>query len=179
MAGPVVWLTGLPGAGKSTVARLVAEALQRQGRAVTVLDGDEIRRTISRDLGYSAADRDENVRRVIALASEHRGADHPVLVALVSPLVRQREAARRVLEPEFAEVHVRASLRTCVSRDPKGLYERALAGQIAAFTGVSSPYEAPREPELVLDTECEAPGDSAAKVLALLARLEPRATRTG
>jgi adenylylsulfate kinase len=164
----VLWLTGLPGAGKSTLARLVAEPLRADGAEVELLDGDEMRRTISADLGFSRRDRDENVARVAALADERSRAGATVIVAIVSPYRTARARARELLGSRFVEVHVRASVRTCAGRDPKGLYARARAGEISHFTGVSDPYEEPTAPELVIDTERDRPAESAALVLAHL-----------
>jgi len=169
--GVCVWLTGLPGAGKSTVASLVAERLRAEGRPVEVLDGDAVRQHFSRDLGFSREDRLENIRRVAYVA--HLLVRHGVyvIVALVSPYREGRAAARALIGDEnFLEVYVRCPLEVLVRRDPKGLYARALRGEIPAFTGVSDPYEPPESPDLVLDTDREPPEASARRVLDLLAR---------
>lgn len=174
----VIWLTGLPGSGKTTIARGVAAGLRGAGLDPCVLDGDEVRRTLSRDLGFSLADRDENVRRVAVAAARHFRAGDVVIVALISPLRRQRAAARRLVGPGFVEVHVHASLETCIRRDPKGLYGRALAGALDDLTGISSPYEPPLEPDLFVDTEVLTADEAAARVLAsrdLAGSVTPRA----
>lgn len=167
--GGVIWLTGLPGAGKSTIATLVAELLRRQGADALVIDGDEVRATISRGLGFSLADRDENVRRVAELADRHAANGRLVIVALISPLRRHRELARKTVAGRFLEVFVDASLDECVRRDPKGLYARALAGRLDAFTGVSSPYERPDAPDLAVDTQTPTPDESARIALDFIA----------
>lgn len=169
MAGLVVWLTGRPAAGKSTIARLVVTALRDDGEDVLLLDGDEIRRTLSRDLGFSSGDRDENVRRVAELAALHCAGGSIAVVAMISPLRRQREHAARIIGEGFVEVHVCAELGECIRRDPKGLYTHALAGEIEDFTGVSSPYEDPQHAALVLDTEAETPDRSAKRVARTIA----------
>ncbi len=161
MADPVrrgltVWLTGLPGSGKTTSATYLLEALARRGVATASLDGDVLREGVSRDLGFSKEDRAENVRRAgeVALLLASQGA--VVVVGLVSPsrtardAVRARHVARGI---GFLEVHVAAPLEVCEARDPKSLYRRARAGTLAHMTGVDDPYEPPTEPELVLQTD--------------------------
>ncbi len=151
--GLVVWLTGLSGAGKSTIAQETERRLTAGGTAAYLLDGDKLRRGLCADLGFSEADRNENVRRVAETAKLFCDAGLVTLVTLISPFAAERADARRLAEDAFLEVYVKASLEECIRRDPKRLYEKALAGQISAFTGVSSPYEPPEHPELVLDTE--------------------------
>lgn len=169
--GVCVWLTGLPGAGKSTVASLVAERLRAEGRPVEVLDGDVVRQHLSRGLGFSREDRLENIRRVAYVARLLVRHGVYVIVALVSPYREARAAARALIgDGTFLEVYVRCPLEVLVRRDPKGLYARALRGEIPAFTGVSDPYEPPESPDLVLDTDQEPPEVSAQRVLDLLAR---------
>ena len=172
-AGPVIWLTGLPAAGKSTIATLVAEQLRARGVHVRVLDGDALRRTTSRDLGFSRTDRDEHVARTARLAAEAAKQGGVVIVALVSPFRAGREAARAVIGAGFKEVHVQATVAACIRRDPRGRYRRALAGELAQFTGISDPYEAPESPALVLDTEHESPQRCAGRVLALVGQPWP------
>ncbi len=167
--GVCVWFTGLPGAGKSTLAELVAAQLRARGRAVEVLDGDAVRQHFSRGLGFSREDRIENVRRVAYVAGLLVRHGVVVLVALISPY-RDARAQARQLAGEFLEVYVRCPLEVLVSRDPKGLYARALRGEVPNFTGVSDPYEEPETPDLVVDTDREAPEQSAARVLRLLAQ---------
>jgi adenylyl-sulfate kinase len=148
-AGPtsgsvVLWFTGLSGAGKTTLARGVEAALWGRGRDVRLLDGDELRRTLSADLGFSRADRDENVRRIAALARREADAGQWVIVAAISPYVAQRLAARRSCQPHFfVEIHVATPLTVCEARDPKGLYARARRGELPGFTGIDDPYEPP------------------------------------
>ena len=150
--GGVVWLTGLSGAGKSTLAMGAQRRLFEQGWQVTVLDGDNLRHGLNRDLGFSPEDRLENVRRVAETARLFAEAGMLVIVSLISPTVAMREAARAIIGDGFREVWVKADLETCAARDPKGLYAAARAGRIKGFTGVSAPFEAPAAPELVLDT---------------------------
>ncbi len=169
-SGVVVWFTGLSGAGKSTLAEAVAENLRAEGRRVVVLDGDVIRAQLSKDLGFSREDRDANVARIAELARERASSSEFVLVAAVSPYQRAREAARNVIGA-FVEVHVSTPLATCVARDVKGLYAKALAGEIDRFTGVSDPYEAPSSPELTIDTTAIDIGIAAQRVRNTLARL--------
>lgn len=166
--GVCVWLTGLSGAGKSTVAQRVAAHLQQLGRAVEVLDGDEVRQHFSRGLGFSREDRMENVRRVAYVAGLLVRHGVVVLVALISPY-REARAQARELVGDFLEVCVRCPLEVLVARDPKGLYARALRGEVQHFTGVSDPYEEPEFPDLVLDTDRESPEQGAARILRLLA----------
>jgi adenylylsulfate kinase len=149
--GVVVWFTGLSGAGKTTVADAVASDLRADGQSVVVLDGDVIRAQLSKDLGFSREDRDANVARIAQLARDHAETSAFVLVAVVSPYQNARDAAR-VAIGAFVEVHVATPLVTCIARDVKGLYKKALAGEIDRFTGVSDPYEPPQTPELTLDT---------------------------
>jgi adenylyl-sulfate kinase len=165
--GVTIWLTGLSGAGKSTVSTLLAEALESAGRRVEVLDGDVVRTHLSAGLGFSRADRDTNVRRVgwvCALLNRH-GVD--AIAALVSPYREAREQLRAEI-PSFVEVHMDCSLDVLVQRDVKGLYKKALAGEIANFTGVSDPYEPPLAPDLHLHTDAQGVGDSILEVIAAL-----------
>lgn len=150
--GGVLWLTGLSGAGKSTLAMAAQAALFARDRQVAVLDGDNLRHGLNRDLGFSDADRAENIRRIAEVAKLMSDAGLIVLVSAISPLQRQRDQARSILGDAFHEIFVQADLATCEARDPKGLYKRARAGEIAGFTGISAPYEAPRAPQLTLDT---------------------------
>ncbi len=150
--GAVVWLTGLSGAGKSTLAMALERALFALGAAVYVLDGDNVRAGLNNDLGFSPADRAENIRRVGELAALFADAGTIAITAFISPMKRDREIARAAAGDRFHEIHVSADVNTCEARDTKGLYKRARAGEIAHFTGVSAPYEPPEHPELMLDT---------------------------
>lgn len=150
--GGVLWFTGLSGAGKSTLAMATQGALFAQGRQVTVLDGDNLRHGLNADLGFSAADRSENLRRIAETAKLMADAGMIVIVSAISPLAVHRELAAGILGGHFHEVYIRADLEACEARDPKGLYRRARAGEIAEFTGISAPYEAPRQPALTIDT---------------------------
>lgn len=151
--GAVMWLTGLSGAGKSTLAMRAERALYDRGRHAYVLDGDNVRRGLSSDLGFSVEARDENLRRVAELAALFADAGFIVISAFISPLAKERAFARSRFPGNFHEVFVRASLETCERRDPKGLYARARRHEIPDFTGISSPFEVPAAPELVVDTE--------------------------
>jgi adenylylsulfate kinase len=173
--GAVVWFTGLSGSGKSTVARALETRLHADGRLVYVLDGDNVRHGLCADLGFSAADRTENIRRIGHVAALLADAGVLVLTAFISPFRGDRDAARAVLGADFLEVFVDAPLATCEARDPKGLYKKARAGEIPDFTGISSPYEPPLRPELHLRT-----GDTplAATVDELVAFLRARGLLT-
>lgn len=150
-SGIVVWTTGLSGAGKTTLCTRVAESLALQGRSVTVLDGDELRASLSLDLGFSYEDRLTHAHRVARLAARQAELYSVVLVATISPYEAMRTIARTACR-NFLELYVRADLQTCIDRDPKGLYRRAMEGLVADFTGVSAPYEAPFAPDIVCDT---------------------------
>lgn len=150
--GAVLWLTGLSGAGKSTLAMAAMQELFARGRQVYVLDGDNVRTGLNSDLGFSNEARAENVRRLAEVAKILAESGQIVFVAAISPHRTEREAARRIVGERFREIHVAADLDTCRQRDPKGLYERALRGELTQFTGVSSPYDPPDAPDLRLDT---------------------------
>jgi bifunctional enzyme CysN/CysC len=170
--GATVWLTGLSGSGKSTVAHEVERLLVEQGRPAYVLDGDNLRHGLNSDLGFSAEDRAENVRRVGHVARLMADAGVVALVPLISPYRADRELVRAMHEEAglpFLEVFVDTPLEECERRDPKGLYAKARAGEITGFTGIDDPYEAPANPELVLrPVDGQAPA-MAERVLALLA----------
>ena len=151
--GAVLWFTGLSGSGKSTVARALEEYLVKKGISAFVLDGDNLRHGLNQDLGFSSEDRQENIRRVGELCSLFSDANVIVLAAFISPFREGRQAIREKINPKpFFEIHISTSLEDCQARDPKGLYKRALAGKIPNFTGISSPYEEPLDPELRLNT---------------------------
>jgi len=153
-SGAVVWLTGLSGSGKSTLAMALEQRLVLDGRVAYVLDGDNVRHGLNGDLGFGDADRAENIRRVGHVAALFADAGVICIAAFISPFVADRDAVRaRLPGGRFFEVHVATSLAACEGRDPKGLYRRARAGEIASFTGIDSPYEPPTRPEAVIDTE--------------------------
>lgn len=151
--GAVLWFTGLSGSGKSTLAHALAERLAAAGHLAYVLDGDNIRHGLCADLGFTATDRTENIRRISHVAALLADAGLLVLTAFISPFRSDRAAARAVLGADFLEVFVDAPLAVCEARDPKGLYRKARAGQIPEFTGISSPYEPPEHPEVRLATQ--------------------------
>lgn len=151
-AGVVLWFTGMSGAGKSTLAFAVAKTLHERGYHTYVLDGDNIRHGLNKNLGFSPEDRKENIRRIAEVAKLFLDAGVIVLTAFISPYREDRESARAVVGDGFVEVYVKADLAICESRDPKGLYKKARAGEIAEFTGISAPYEEPSNPEVVADT---------------------------
>ncbi len=167
--GFTVWLTGLSGAGKSTIAERLAPELTARGRHVEVLDGDEVRTHLSKGLGFSREDRDINIGRISFVASllvKHGAA---VITAAISPYTQARAEARaRIGSARFVEVYVRCSLDELTRRDVKGLYAKAIAGELKHFTGVSDPYEAPESPEVVVDSEFETVEESVGKILAEL-----------
>jgi len=169
--GFTLWLTGLSGAGKSTLASALADRLRGDGAAVEVLDGDEVREHLSKGLTFSREDRDLNVRRIAYVAKLLCRNGVAVITAAISPYRAAREEARREIGDAFVEVYVNASLETCIRRDVKGLYGKALAGTITAFTGVSDPYEPPTSPDVEVNTERETITEGVEKVLdALRAR---------
>lgn len=152
--GLVLWFTGISGAGKSTISAAIEKRLNLAGQATYRLDGDNVRHGLSSDLGFSRSDREENIRRIAQVAALFRDAGLITLVSFISPSAKMREFAReRIGADRFVEIYVKADLETCAKRDPKGLYQRALRGEIKEFTGVSAPYEAPERPDLVLDTD--------------------------
>ena len=149
-----IWLTGLSGAGKSTIAFELERQLVAQGHACYVLDGDNVRHGLGSDLGFDPDDRHENIRRVAHVAQLMNDAGLIVITALISPMRADRAMARDIIGAgNFIETYLSASVATCTRRDPKGLYAKALAGEIPVFTGISAPYEVPLEPALTLDTE--------------------------
>ena len=172
-AGFTLWFTGLSGAGKSTIADLVGRRLEEAGRLVEYLDGDVVRTHLSKGLGFSKEDRDTNIERIGWVASRLTRHGAAVLVSAISPYEETRRKARALVEEvgSFVEVYVKASVEACAERDVKGLYEKAFAGEIKEFTGVSDPYEPPSKPDLVLHTEDESPERSAKRVLDKLEEL--------
>jgi adenylyl-sulfate kinase len=165
--GFVLWLTGLSGAGKSTVAAKLAPALAERGHRVELLDGDEVRTNLCQGLGFSRADRDTNIARIGYVAGKLAKHGVAVLVAAISPYRQARDQVRAQVD-SFVEIHVAAPLDTCAERDPKGLYAKALSGELKHFTGVSDPYEPPLDPEIVLHTEHDSVDDSVHQVIAWL-----------
>jgi len=168
--GFVVWFTGLSGAGKSTIANALETELIRRGRHVELLDGDEVRTHLSKGLGFSKEDRDTNIRRIGYVARLVSRSGGVAITAAISPYREVRDEVRSET-PGFVEVFVRCPLDRLVDRDTKGLYRKALAGEIANFTGVSDPYEEPLHPEVVCDTSRETPEQSLSKVVDALERL--------
>jgi sulfate adenylyltransferase len=173
--GVVVWLTGLSGAGKSTIADALAADLQQAGRATSIVDGDALRR-LSAHLGFDAASREANIRRAAELATEHAADGHVAIAALIAPFERSRREARDIVERSgaaFLLVWVRTSLAVAEARDPKGLYAKVRAGEIRDFTGIDSPYEEPADPDLVIDTETTPVPEAVGRIRAELDRLLP------
>ncbi len=167
--GAVLWFTGLSGSGKSTVSHAVEHELYRAGHLVQVLDGDNVRHGLCKDLGFSDEDRTENIRRIAEVAKLSVDAGLLVLTAFISPFRADRDAARAVVGSDrFLEVYLDVPLEECERRDPKGLYKKVRAGEIAEFTGVSSPYEPPTAPEIALPTAELTIEESAARVVAHL-----------
>jgi adenylylsulfate kinase len=165
----VIWFTGLSGSGKSTVANALEQALAAQGKHTYLLDGDNVRHGLCADLGFSAEDRTENLRRVGAVAGLMVDAGLLVLSAFISPYRNQRELVKSFIpEGKFVEVHIATPLEVCEQRDVKGLYKKARAGQISHFTGISDPYEAPQHADLVLDTSVTSLQDSVQQLLEML-----------
>jgi len=168
--GFTLWFTGLSGAGKTTIAELVRPELERRGRLVEWLDGDEVREHLSKGLGFSKEDRDTNIDRIGWVASRLTRHGAAVIVSAISPYREARDNVRAMVEQygAFVEVFVDASVDECARRDVKGLYEKAFRGEIKEFTGVSDPYEAPQAPELRIESEHEAPEQSAQRILTAL-----------
>ena len=161
----VLWFTGLSGSGKSTLANTVELLLFRKGYQTQVLDGDNVRMGLNKDLGFSPDDRKENIRRVGEVANLFKEAGTLVCTAFISPYHADRDLVRDVVGEDFIEVYVDASLEVCEARDPKGLYKKARSGEIPNFTGVSAPYEKPRNPEIVINTNSRSIEDCAGEIV--------------
>ncbi|MBI2424875.1 MAG: adenylyl-sulfate kinase [Candidatus Hydrogenedentes bacterium] len=168
--GAVLWFTGYSGSGKSTVANATASKLHERGKHTYLLDGDNVRLGLNRDLGFSAGDREENIRRIGEVAQLFADAGLIVLTAFISPYRADRARVRETVGAGFVEVYVRCDLAVCEARDPKGLYRKARAGEIGDFTGITSPYEEPERPELIVDTTAQDPALCADAIVAYLER---------
>ncbi len=167
--GAIVWLTGLSGSGKSTIAVAAEHALLQRQRLAYVLDGDNIRHGLNKNLGFSPEDRTENIRRIGEVARLFADAGLIAITSFISPYRADRDAVRELVAAgDFVEVYVDASIDTCESRDVKGLYAKARAGEIPEFTGISAPYEAPERPELVLDTNRQSVEESVGRLVGYL-----------
>jgi adenylyl-sulfate kinase len=161
----VLWFTGLSGAGKSTLAEAIAPRLRAEGKKVESLDGDVVRTHLSKGLGFSREDREVNVARIAFVAHLLQRNGVFALVSAISPYRATRAAARELAAPDFVEIHVAAPLEACIKRDVKGLYAKAIAGEIKEFTGISDPYEAPESPELTLDTSTMSIEEGCSRIL--------------
>lgn len=170
-SGATIWFTGLSGSGKSTIAFTLEHALVQQGRLAYVLDGDNIRHGLNKNLGFSAADREENIRRIGEVAKLFADCGVVTMTSFISPYRKDRDLVRALhVEGKlpFIEVHVSTPIATCEQRDPKGLYKKARAGQLKNFTGIDDPYEAPLHPELALDATNTSPQEAAVLLLQYL-----------
>ncbi len=166
-----IWFTGLSGSGKSTLANLLDRRLHEAGRHTYLLDGDNVRQGLNRDLGFSEADRVENIRRIAEVARLMTDAGLIVLVSFISPYRDERRMARSLFAPgEFLEVFVDAPLAECEKRDPKGLYAKARRGELKNFTGIDSAYERPENPELIVDTQARSPAECADRIVERILR---------
>lgn len=167
--GATVWMTGLSGSGKSTLARLLEAALFERGCHAYVLDGDNVRHGLNRDLGFSPEDRAENIRRIGEVSKLFVDAGAIVVTAFISPYRADRDQARALMAGgDFIEVHVDCSLEACEARDTKGLYQKARRGEVKEFTGISAPYEAPASPEIVVHTDRSTPAECVDQLLGYL-----------
>ncbi|MHC4197541.1 MAG: adenylyl-sulfate kinase [Planctomycetota bacterium] len=166
--GATVWFTGLPSSGKSTIAHNVEKLLREKGRKVEVFDGDVIRKNLCSDLGFSKEDRDTNIKRIAFVCKLMTRNDVVAIAAAISPYRETRDYARAEVGKDFLEVYVRAPLAVCKERDVKGLYKKALAGEIKGFTGIDDPYEEPLNPELILHTDKESEEESIQRVMSEL-----------
>jgi adenylylsulfate kinase len=167
--GAIIWFTGLSGAGKSTLAHAVEEQLYQMGCRTYVLDGDNVRHGLCGDLGFSDADRVENIRRIGEMSKLFMEAGVIVLTAFISPFHADRDKVRAMVQPgEFVEIFCQCPIEVCEQRDVKGLYKKARAGEIGQFTGISSPYEEPARPELIVDTSILSLEEGVQQVIALL-----------
>ncbi len=179
--GFTVWFTGLSGAGKTTISKLVAEKLKNRGKKVEVLDGDIVRQNLSKGLGFSKEDRDINIRRIGFVCHLLSRNGIVAVAAAISPYKEIRKENRELIG-DYIEVHARCPIEVLTERDAKGLYKKALAGEIKNFTGVNDPYEEPENPEVIFDSDKETPEESAQKVIAKieeLGYLEPEKTASG
>lgn len=169
--GATLWFTGLSGSGKSTIAFTLEHALVERGRLAYVLDGDNIRHGLNKNLGFSAADREENIRRIGEVAKLFADAGIITMTSFISPYLKDRDSVRAIhaeAKLPFYEIHVKTPIETCEQRDPKGLYKKARAGQLKNFTGIDDPYEAPTKPELVLDATNLSPQEITVQLLGFL-----------
>ena len=169
--GCTLWFTGLSGSGKSTFAYTLEHALVQRGHLAYVLDGDNIRHGLNKNLGFSAADREENIRRIGEVAKLFADAGLLVMTSFISPYRKGRDAVRALHEAAklpFIEIHVNTPIDTCEKRDPKGLYKKARAGELKNFTGIDDPYEPPLKPELTIDATSVSPQDGALVILQYL-----------
>ncbi len=167
--GCVIWLTGLSASGKSTIAVEVERILFDLKCHVRILDGDNVRHGLNKDLGFTNEDRVENIRRIAEVSKLFRAAGMICINAFISPFQKDRDVARDLIDKvHFFEVYINASIEECIKRDPKGIYKRALSGEIKNFTGISSPYEAPENPELVINTENSSIEESANQLVQFL-----------
>ncbi|MEE9488763.1 MAG: adenylyl-sulfate kinase [Candidatus Brocadiales bacterium] len=163
--GTTIWFTGLPSSGKSTIAHTVEKLLREKGHRVEVFDGDVIRKNLCSDLGFSKEDRDTNIKRIAFVCKLMTRNDVVAIAAAISPYRETRDYARAEVGKDFLEVYVRAPLSVCKDRDVKGLYQKALAGEIKGFTGIDDPYEEPLNPELTLHTDKESEEESVQRVM--------------
>lgn len=167
--GVTLWLTGLSGSGKSTIACILERFLLEQGKFAYRLDGDNVRMGLNKNLGFSALDREENIRRIGEVAKLFTDAGAIVIASFISPYRKDRDGVRAKMKPgDFVEVYIKASLAAAEGRDPKGLYKKARAGEIKGFTGIDDPYETPDRPEVIVDTEQQSPEISARQILEYL-----------
>ena len=170
MKGYTLWFTGLPSSGKSTLARMVETRLTHMGFHTEVLDGDEVRLRLSKGLGFSKEDRDENIRRISYVANIITRCGGIAITCAISPYREIRDEARKEIG-RFVEIYVKCPIEECIKRDVKGLYKRAISGEIANFTGISDPYEEPLQPEITLETNIETMDESVEKILRILTKL--------
>lgn len=167
MKGYTVWFTGLSGSGKSALANRLAQEIRKRGQKVDIIDGDVIRRSLSKGLGFSKEDRDENIKRVGHVCSYLTATERVAIAACISPYASIRNRNRDLIG-DFVEVYCKCSVQECAKRDPKGLYLKAFAGEIKGFTGVDDPYEAPENPEVLVETDRETIDESLAKIITKL-----------
>lgn len=166
--GATLWFTGLSGSGKSTIAFTLEHALVQRGRLAYVLDGDNIRHGLNKNLGFSAADREENIRRIGEVAKLFADAGVLTMTSFISPYRKDRDVVRALhadAKVPFIEIHLATPIETCEQRDPKGLYKKARAGQLKGFTGIDDPYEAPLQPEITIDATAVSPQEAAVQLI--------------